>query len=178
MKRGGVGKERAPKGQAPGGERALGSLTTGPQVHGLPVWVLPQHFWGEVSRRACEPCSPDTQTGRHTHRGCRVSNPGQGPAGRGMRLPWRWGPHSLPPRVGRGQEALAWQGSKASRPGLTSAQGPCHHPYSRAYGRSHRSIPESFPWGPASYTANSPPMATIECWWHSRQSVLAMSSEV
>lgn len=174
-----MGKERAAEGQVTGGMRRLrGRLTTGPQVHRLPIRVLPQHFRGEVSRRPCEPCSPDTQTGRHTHRGWHVSNPEQDPAGRGMRLPWRGGKHSLPPRVCRGQEALARPGSKASRPGWTSPQCTCHYPHSRAYGRSHQSIPESFPWGPgsASLTSNSHPAATIKRWWHARQNVLAVSA--
>lgn len=43
-----MGKEReGTRGQAGRGtEGPSEGLTTGPQVHGLPVWVLPQHFWG------------------------------------------------------------------------------------------------------------------------------------
>lgn len=95
--------DRAPEGQAARRTKGpLDGLTTGPQIHRLPIWVLPQHFWGEVSGCSCEPCSPDTQTGRHTQRGWQVSNPEQDPAGRGMRLPWRWGKRPLPPEPAKG----------------------------------------------------------------------------
>lgn len=99
MKQGSRGKRRGS--YRPGwlGDKTDG-LTTGPQVHRLPVRVLPQHFWGEVSRCPCEPCSPDIQTGRHTHRGWHVSSLEQDPAGEGTRialelentaLPQSWG---------------------------------------------------------------------------------------
>ena len=99
-----MGKEReCTRGQAARGtEGPSDGLTAGPQVHGLPIRVLPQHFWGEVSRCPCEPCSPDTQTGRHIHRGWHVSNWEQDPAGRGIRLPWRRGKHPLPPEPAKG----------------------------------------------------------------------------
>lgn len=102
-------RDRAPEGQAARRTKGpLDGLTTGPQIHRLPVRVLPQHFWGEVSGCSCEPCSPDTQTGRHTQRGWQVSNPEQDPAGRGMRLPWRWGKWPLPPEPAKGWEP--WPG--------------------------------------------------------------------
>lgn len=90
----------------------MDGLTTGPQVHRLPIWVLPQHFWGEVSRCPCEPCSPDTQTGRHTHRGGHISNPEQDPAGRGIRVALEMGKTSPAPQ----------SRPRAGSPGLGSQQ--------------------------------------------------------
>lgn len=105
MKRGGIGKERAPEGQEPRKVRGLwDGLTTGPQVHRLAIRVLPQHFWGEVSRRSCKPCSADTQTSKRTHRGGHV---------RGMRLPWRERTHSPSQEWLKGRKFLP---SKAAKP--------------------------------------------------------------